>query len=83
MWIEKLQIAIIEKDTDGIDELVSNMPDFTTLDEVKSASSLIKEALKLLKELKKDTGDTLAKLKKHKDFLYVTQQQTNKFDVVS
>jgi Arc/MetJ-type ribon-helix-helix transcriptional regulator len=83
MWIEKLQIAIIEKDTDGIDELVSNMPDFTTLDEVKSASSLIKEALKLLKELKKDTGDTLAKLKKHKVFLYVTQQQTNKFDVVS
>jgi len=83
MWIEKLQIAIIEKDTDGIDELVSNMPDFTTLDEVKSASSLIKEALKLLKELKKDTGDTLAKLKKHKDFLYVTQHQTNKFDVVS
>jgi len=85
MWLTKLQIAIIEKDTDAISHLVSEMPEFKNVDEMKSASALIKEALKLLHTLKDETGVALAKLKKHKDFLASTdiKQNIQRLDISS
>jgi hypothetical protein len=69
VWLKKLQIAIVEKNPEAISELVSNMPEFKSVDEMKSASALIKESLKLLTSMKEDTRKTLLKLKKHKEFL--------------
>ncbi|WP_457746342.1 hypothetical protein [Sulfurimonas sp.] len=84
MWLTKLQIAIVEKNTELIDILVSQMPKFETKEEMESAAVLIKEALKLLHKLKDETGDSLKKLKKHKDFLNSTRvNKTAKFDVIS
>ncbi len=45
MWLNKLQIAIIEKDTDNLDALLDNMPKFTDKKEMISAQYLLKEAL--------------------------------------
>ena len=84
MWLTKLQIAIIEKNPELISILVAEMPKFEDVDDMKRAASLIKEALKLLHSLKNETGETLKKLQKHKDFLNSAQaNQTAKFDVTS
>jgi hypothetical protein len=84
MWLTNLQIAIVEKNTKQIQKLVSEMPDFKNVDEMKSAASLVKEALKLLHTLKDETAQTIKKLKKHKDFLNSAQaDKTAKFDITS
>ena len=84
MWLNKLQIAIIEKNPEGIDALIADMPTFKSVAEMQSASSLIKEALKLISQLKDETGETLSKLQKHKDFLNsATANKTAKFDISS
>ncbi|WP_434658060.1 hypothetical protein [Sulfurimonas sp. NW9] len=63
---------------------MADMPQFKSVEEMKRASSLIKEALKLLYQLKKETGETLKKLRQHQDFLGVTAAMTNnKFDITS
>ncbi len=69
MWLKKMHIAVVEKDISSIDKLIYNIPTFTTVDDMKFASSLLDEALKLMHSLKDDTGKTLEKLKKHKKFL--------------
>jgi len=76
MWLNKLQIAIIEKNTVAISQLVEEMPKFKNINEMKSAASLIKEALKLLHKLKADTATEIQQLKKHKDFLASTDTST-------
>ena len=84
MWLKKLQLAIIEQNPKGIDALVKEMPEFENVDEMKRASALISEALKLLHRLKNETGTSLKQLKKHKDFLESTMQsQTNRLDITS
>ncbi len=84
MWLKKLQIAIIEKNPERISALIADMPKFKSVSEMQSASSLIKEALKLICQLKDETGETLEKLKKHKDFLNsATANKTAKFDITS
>ncbi|UCN00496.1 hypothetical protein LCX93_00845 [Sulfurimonas sp. SWIR-19] len=84
MWHTKLQIAIIEKNAQRIDLLVSQMPKFETVEEMQVAAALIKEALKLLQQLKDETGETLKKLRQHQDFLGATAPMTNnKFDITS
>ena len=84
MWRTKLQIAIIEKNPQEISRLVSEMPEFESVDEMKAASALIKEALKLLHKLKDETGEALVKLKKHKDFLAATEtKKVQRFDITS
>ncbi|HIP55193.1 MAG TPA: hypothetical protein EYH11_06945 [Sulfurimonas autotrophica] len=84
MWHTKLQIAIIEKNAEAIDSLISMMPTFATQEEVESAASLIKESLKVMQELKSEVGETLQKLRQHKDFLASTQRQTpNTLDITS
>ncbi|MEN4045793.1 MULTISPECIES: hypothetical protein [Sulfurimonas] len=84
MWHTKLQIAIIEKNAQRIDILVSQMPKFETIEQMKSAALLIKEALKVVRQLKSETGETLKKLRQHQDFLGATAPMTNnKFDITS
>jgi len=84
MWLTDMQIAIIEKNPQRIDALIADMPVFKSVTEMQSASSLIKEALKLMYELKSETGETLKKLQKHKDFLNsATANKAAKFDISS
>jgi len=83
-WLNKLQIAIVEKNPQRIDELVADMPAFEDVDEMQSAASLVQEALRLVHTLKDETGETLVKLQKHKDFLEsTTNVSLNKLDITS
>jgi len=84
MWLKKLRLAIIEQNPKLIDSLVQDMPKFEDVDDMKQASALISEALKLLHRLKNETGTSLKQLKKHKDFLESTMQsQINRLDITS
>ncbi len=84
MWVNKLQIAIIEKNTDNIDNLLDNMPKFRTKEEMISAQYLLREALELLYTLKDETALTMKQLKKSIDFLKSTEYHTsNRLDIRS
>lgn len=77
MWLNNLQIAIIEKDADKIGELVKGELSFDTLKEIEQAQYLLAEAAKLIDEMKKETSIVMQKLKKNKEFLEATTNNKN------
>ncbi len=84
MWINKLQIAIIEKNTDELDRLLDTMPTFDSVKKMESAMYLLKEASELLHTLKDETASTMGQLKKNIDFLRSTEtKKPNKLDIKS
>lgn len=84
MWLNELQIAIVEKDTDKLDKLLDSLPEFDNVDDMKKASFLLKEALELLYKLKDDTSESMIRIKKNLDFLKSTHNDpVNKLDIKS
>ena len=84
MWLNKLQIAIIEKDTEKLDELLETFPEFKNLEEMQKASYLLREALELLYTLQDETSGSMKQIKKNLDFLNSTQAKpTAKLDIKS
>lgn len=84
MWLKELQIAIIEKDTQKIDELVSVPLKFDRVEDANSAIYLLAEASKLLHELKDETKQTMIQIKKNIDFLNATKERSlGNFDICS
>ncbi len=68
-WTNNLKVAIIEEDMDSISKALNGLPNFEDLDEAKEALSLIQTAINLAKEKKKETLETMNKIKKTKEFL--------------
>lgn len=82
MWINDLQIAIIEKDVDKLDELLDTLPEFKNKEEMEKASYLLKEALTILYKLRDETSESMKQIKKNIDFLNSTHGDVkNKLDV--
>lgn len=77
MWINKLQIAIIEKDADAIDALMKETLEFEDKKNIETAMYLLREAMELIHTLKDETALTLRQLKKNINFLKSTQVQTH------
>ena len=84
MWLKKLQIAIIEKNTDELDKLLDETPKLENMKDMESAMYLLKEAAQLLYELKDDTASTMKQLKKNMEFLESTKPlKATKLDIKS
>jgi len=84
MWLNQLQIAIIEKDTDKLDELLNTLPEFENEEEMQKASYLLKEALELLYTLKDKTSHSMQQIKKSLQFIGATQNNySTKLDIKS
>jgi len=84
MWLTSLQIAIVEKNTDNIDDLVNNMPKFDNVKDMQTASYLLKEAAVIIYTLQDETKKTMNKMKKNLKFLESTQEKpTSKLDLKS
>ncbi len=84
MWLKKLQIAIIEKNTDELDKLLDETPKLASAEDMQKGLCLLKEASVLLSQLKDDTAVTMKQLKKNIEFLESTQApKTTKFDIKS
>ena len=66
MWITKLKIAIVEKNTDNINKLLNDIPELTDKSEIEEALYLLREASELLHTLQNETSLSMKKIKKNK-----------------
>ena len=81
MWLKSFKIAIAERNTDRINSLSLNIPEFDSIEEMNEALYLIKEASKLIETLQHETLEIKNKLKKNIEFIQSNQiHTTSKFD---
>jgi hypothetical protein len=84
MWLTKLKIAIVTKDTDSLSELIKDIPELSSKEDLEQASYLTKEAVELLKTFQADTKNSMAKIKKNLAFLRSTEVPiSRKLDLTS
>ena len=84
MWLTKLKIAIVEKDTDKLAKLMDNLPELETQEEMNEALYLIREAAELVYTLKDETAYSMKQIKKNLDFLKSTETKSaSKLDIKS
>ena len=76
MWLTKVKIAIVEKNTDALSDLIEDIPNFTDAKDIEEAVYLSREALELLHTLKDETALTMSKIKKNISFLESTEEVT-------
>ena len=82
MWLTKLKIAIVEKDTDTLDKLLENMPTFSDIKEIEQAAYLLKEASELMHTLRDETSNSIKHIKKNIDFLRSSEDpEISKLDI--
>jgi len=78
MWLNKLKIAIIEKNVDLLSELADNIPELTDAKDIQEAIFLLREASELVHTLKDKTSNSMKQIKKNIDFLRSTEIPTSK-----
>ena len=84
MWLNKLKIAIIEKNTDSLNRLLDDIEHYEDEASREEALYLLREALELVHTLQDQTAADMTKIKKNLAFLKSTDTHSaNKFDVTS
>lgn len=68
LWINKFKLAVLNQHIKNIEILILSIPTSDNLSELKTASSLIKEALSLLENKKNETSLSLNKIKNLKKY---------------
>lgn len=82
MWLNQLKIAIVEKNTDKLNELMENLPQLQSKEECDNAIYLLKEATHLVTSLRDDTKMSMIQMQKNIKFLKVTEvQKTSTLDI--
>jgi len=82
MWLIKLKIAIVEKNTDSINALTEDIPKLSKQEDVQQAIYLLKQATELVTTLKDKTSTTMTQIKANLKFLSATQAPPrNKLDI--
>ena len=82
MWLNKLKIAIIEKNPNALGKLLDDIPQLQSSKEIEEAIYLLKEATSLVESLKDETKASMKQIKKNLDFLRSTDIPTsNKLDI--
>jgi hypothetical protein len=84
MWLKKFKLALIKKEVETMETLLDEMPEFDTLDELKEAAYLIKEAYGIMTQLQSENEKVLGQLRKNIQFLNATQHEApTKLDITS
>ena len=84
MWLTKLKVAIVEKDTQALSKLMNNLPKLATKEEMTEAVYLIREAAELVYTLQDETSSSMKQIKKNLHFLKSTQEsKSNTLDIKS
>ena len=78
MWLTNLKIAIIEKNTDALSDLLDDIPELSKADDIEQAIYLLREAVELLHTLQDETELSMGKIKKNLAFLRSTEVQSSK-----
>jgi len=82
MWLNKLKIAIVEKNPDALAALLDDIPELSEAEDIQQAIYLLKEASELIYTLQDEAKVSMGKIKKNIAFLRSTQAQpTNKLDI--
>ena len=82
MWLNQLKIAVVERNIEKIDELMDDIPQLETKEEIENAIYLLKEATGLVQGLKEETRNSMIQMKKNITFLRATEpQRPSKFDI--
>ncbi|MDQ7042486.1 MAG: hypothetical protein Q9M40_14635 [Sulfurimonas sp.] len=84
MWLNKLKIAIIEKNSDSLNLLMKELPVLESKEDIDSALYLLEEAKRVVGELRDETQKSMIQMKKNINFLKSTQApHTSKLDINS
>jgi len=84
MWLTSLKVAIVERNTDRLNELMDDIPQLEKEEDIKQAIYLLKEATELVQKLQNETSVSMKQMKKNIDFLKSTQHRTsNRLDIRS
>jgi len=84
MWLNHLKIAIVEKNTDRLNELMDEIPQLERKEDINQAIYLLKEATELVLTLQDETSASMKQMKKNIDFLKSTEHKTsNRLDIKS
>ena len=84
MWLTNLKIAIVEKNTDRLNELMDEIPQLEKKEEIDQAIYLIKEATELVQSFQNETSSSMKQMKKNINFLKSTEHRTsNRLDIKS
>ncbi len=84
MWLKKLKIAVVQKDTKSLEVLLDDIPTLEDAKEIEKARYLLQEAQKIVQNLKDETGASMAQMKKNIDFLNATTaNKPAQFDIIS
>ena len=84
MWLNKLKIALIQKDITKLEELVDDLPHLEKAEEIDEALHLLAAATTLITELRDNTQTSMIQMHKNIDFLKSTQAPTTaKLDINS
>lgn len=78
MWLNQLKIAIVEKNTDKINELLDNLPELEKAEDIEEAVYLLRSASELLHTLQDETSHSMRQIKKNLQFLRSTDIPTSK-----
>jgi len=80
IWINQLKIAIVEKNEERIEELIYELPQFDSLEQMEEAAYMMQEAHTLLTKEKETLATKLLKIKKQKEFINSNIKHTSSFD---
>lgn len=84
MWLDRLKIAISQKDTELLGSLLEDIPQLSTQKELDSAIVLLDQAREIVQDLKDGAAKSMQQIKKNKEFLESTaEKQSNRFDITS
>jgi len=84
MWHKAFTIAIIEKDSKKLNDLMDSMPKFEKKADIESALSLIQEAKIFIESLQNETQASMIQMQKNIKFLKATQApRTSSLDISS
>jgi len=73
MWINKLKIAIVEKDINSMSKLLDDIPKLKDKQEMQTAVYLLKEASSLVESMRDKTKTSMSKIKQNLEFLKSSQ----------
>ena len=73
MWLNKLKIAIVEKNVDALDKLLDNIPEFSDSKDIKTTMYLLKEASEIFTSLRAEASASMKQIKANIKLLSATQ----------
>ena len=84
MWLNKLKVAVVQKDVKLLGALLEDIPSLETPEEIENARYLLQEATKLVQSLQDNTFASMKQIKKNIAFLNSgIADSPAKFDITS